>query len=112
MIPSKLVKPPRVAASPVHLECRYHCMLALPGRNLEQSHYVVVGQVIGVYIKDEAITPEGRIDVLKLRPLARLGYHDYTSVESCFTMLPIGPHAEIRQAGLAGKPLSSPSKTE
>ena len=112
MIPSKLVKPPRVAASPVHLECRYHCMLALPGRNLEQSHYVVVGQVIGVYIKDEAITPEGRIDVLKLRPLARLGYHDYTSVESCFTMPPIGPHAEIRQASLAGKPLSSPSKTE
>jgi flavin reductase (DIM6/NTAB) family NADH-FMN oxidoreductase RutF len=40
MEPSVLVKPPRVAASPVHLECRYHCMLALPGRNLEQSHYV------------------------------------------------------------------------
>jgi flavin reductase (DIM6/NTAB) family NADH-FMN oxidoreductase RutF len=108
MIPSKLVKPPRVAASPVHLECRYHCTLALPGRNLEQSHYVVVGQVIGVPIKDDAITPEGRIDVLKLRPLARLGYHDYTSVESCFTMPPIGPHSEIRQAGLAGK--SMPDK--
>jgi flavin reductase (DIM6/NTAB) family NADH-FMN oxidoreductase RutF len=106
MIPSKLVKPPRVAASPVHLECRYHCTLALPGRNLEQSHYVVIGQVIGVHIKDEAITPEGRIDVLKLRPLARLGYHDYTSVESCFTMPPTGPHAEIRMAGLAGKPLA------
>jgi flavin reductase (DIM6/NTAB) family NADH-FMN oxidoreductase RutF len=105
MIPSKLVKPPRVAASPVHLECRYHCTLALPGRNLEQSHYVVIGQVIGVHIKDEAITAEGRIDVLKLRPLARLGYHDYTSVESFFTMRPIGPHADIRAAGLAGKPM-------
>ena len=105
MIPSRLVKPPRVAKSPVHLECRYHCMLALPGRNLEQSHYVVVGQVIGVHIKDDAITAEGRIDVLKLRPLARLGYHDYTSVESFFTMKPTGPHADIRQAGLAGKPM-------
>jgi flavin reductase (DIM6/NTAB) family NADH-FMN oxidoreductase RutF len=105
MIPSKLVKPPRVAASPVHLECRYHCTLALPGRNLEQSHYVVIGQVIGVHIKDEAITAEGRIDVLKLRPLARLGYHDYTSVETFFTMPPIGPHADIRAAGLAGKPM-------
>jgi flavin reductase (DIM6/NTAB) family NADH-FMN oxidoreductase RutF len=105
MIPSTLVKPPRVAASPVHLECRYHCMLALPGRNLEQSHYVVIGQVIGVHIKDEAITAEGRIDILKLRPLARLGYHDYTSVESFFTMRPIGPHADIRAAGLAGKPM-------
>jgi flavin reductase (DIM6/NTAB) family NADH-FMN oxidoreductase RutF len=103
MIPSTLVKPPRVAASPIHLECRYHCTLALPGRNLEQSHYVVVGRVIGVQIKDDAITPEGRVDVLKLRPLARLGYHDYTSVESLFTMPPVGPHSDIRQAGLAGK---------
>jgi flavin reductase (DIM6/NTAB) family NADH-FMN oxidoreductase RutF len=105
MIASTLVKPPRVAASPIHLECRYHCTLALPGRNLEQSHYVVVGRVIGVHIKDDAIAENGRIDVLKLRPLARLGYHDYTSVESFFTMPPVGPHTEIRQAGLAGKPL-------
>jgi flavin reductase (DIM6/NTAB) family NADH-FMN oxidoreductase RutF len=104
MIPSSLVKPPRVAASPVHLECRYHCTLALPGRNLEQSHYVVIGRVVGVHIKDEAITPEGRIDVLKLRPLARLGYHDYTSIESVFTMRPVGPHLDIRQSGLSGKP--------
>ncbi|HVA14705.1 MAG TPA: flavin reductase family protein [Stellaceae bacterium] len=104
MIASTLVKPPRVAASPIHLECRYHCTLALPGRNLEQSHYVVVGRVVGVHIKDDAITADGRIDVLKLRPLARLGYHDYTSVESLFTMPPVGPHLEARQAGLAGKP--------
>jgi len=111
MEPSVLVKPPRVAASPVHLECRYHCMLALPGRNLEQSHYVVVGHVIGVHIRDEVLTPDGRIDILKIRPLARLGYHDYTSVESLFTMAPIGPGAELRKAGLEGRPMPA-RKTE
>ena len=108
MEPSVLVKPPRVAASPVHLECRYHCMLALPGRNLEQSHYVVVGRVIGVHIRDEMLTPDGRVDILKIRPLARLGYHDYTSVESLFTMTPIGPGAELRKAGLEGRPVPPP----
>ncbi len=105
MIPSRIVKPPRVAASPIHLECRYHCTLSLPGRNLEQSHYVVVGRVVGVHIKDDAITADGRIDVLKIRPLARMGYHDYTSVDHIFTMPPVGPHLDVRQAGLAGKPV-------
>jgi len=42
---------------------------------------------------------------VKIRPLARLGYHDYTSVESSFTMRPVGPYAEIRDAGLEGRPL-------
>jgi len=104
MIPSNLVAPPRVAASPVHLECTYYSMLALPGRNLELSHYVVIGRVIGVHIRDDAFTADGKIDILKLRPLARLGYHDYTSVETLFTMPPTGPRAELRKSGLEGKP--------
>src|SRR5215469_1043700 len=103
MIPSNLVAPPRVAASPVHLECTYYSMLALPGRNLELSHYVVIGRVIGVHIRDDAFTADGKIDILKLRPLARLGYHDYTSVETLFTMPPTGPRAELRKSGLEGK---------
>src|SRR4029079_4938219 len=48
MIRSRLVKPPRVAASPVHLECRFHCSLALPGNAADQVHHVVVGRVVGV----------------------------------------------------------------
>ena len=43
--------------------------------------------------------------MLKLRPLARLGYHDYTSVEVIFTMPPIGPYAAVRDAGLEGRPI-------
>jgi flavin reductase (DIM6/NTAB) family NADH-FMN oxidoreductase RutF len=85
MIPSRLVQPPRVAASPVHLECKFHCAVALPARVLDQVHHIVIGRVIGVHIRDDALTADGKLDVLKIRPLARLGYHDYTSVESSFT---------------------------
>jgi flavin reductase (DIM6/NTAB) family NADH-FMN oxidoreductase RutF len=104
MTPSRLVKPPRVAASPVQLECKFHCSLALPGTVFDQVHHVVIGRVVGVHIRDEMITEEGRLDVLKMRPLARLGYHDYTTVESVFTMVPDGPNMKARQSGLEGRP--------
>jgi flavin reductase (DIM6/NTAB) family NADH-FMN oxidoreductase RutF len=105
MIGSRIVKAPRVAASPVNLECKFHSSTALPARTLDGVHHVVIGLVVGVHIRDDALTPEGKLDVVKVRPLARLGYHDYTSVESSFTMKPIGPYAAERDAGLEGRPI-------
>jgi flavin reductase (DIM6/NTAB) family NADH-FMN oxidoreductase RutF len=104
MIPSIIVKPPRVADSPVQLECKLQCVVALPGNSFEQVHHVVIGRVVGVHIRDDVITPEGKIDVLKIRPLARLGYFDYTTVDSVFSMPPDGPNAEARRRGLEGRP--------
>src|SRR3954471_13769906 len=105
MVPCRLVGPPRVAASPVHLECKFHCSLALPGNALDQVHHVVVGRVVGVHIRDGVITSDGKLDVLKIRPLARLGYFDYTTIDSTFTMPPRGPQIEARKLGLEGRPL-------
>jgi flavin reductase (DIM6/NTAB) family NADH-FMN oxidoreductase RutF len=107
MIPCRIVKAPRVAASPVHLECRFHCSLALPGNAFDQVHHVIIGRVVGVHIRDDALTPEGKLDVVKIRPLARLGYFDYTTVDSAFTMPPFGPDIEARVAGLEGRPNSA-----
>ncbi len=107
MIPSRIVKAPRVAASPVHLECRFHCSLALPGNAFDRVHHVVIGRVVGVHIRDDALTPEGKLDVVKIRPLARLGYFDYTTVDSVFTMPPFGPNLGAREAGLEGRPSRS-----
>jgi flavin reductase (DIM6/NTAB) family NADH-FMN oxidoreductase RutF len=83
---SRLVRPPRVKGAPVHFECRLHQIIRLPGRNPSAEHNAVIGQVIGVHIDDEALTADGRIDILKIRPIARLGYKDYTSVDSIFQM--------------------------
>jgi len=101
MIPSNLVKPYRVKESPIHLECEYFSSIICPGRTPSDSHEVVIGRVIGVHIRDDVLTPEGKIDVLKVRPLARLGYFDYTSVESVFSMAPEGERA---RAGMEGRP--------
>ena len=84
--PSQMVRPPRVAASPVHFECKYHDTVELPGNRVESVHHVVFAKVIGIHIKDEFITGDGLVDVLKIRPIARLGYKDYTSVDSVFSM--------------------------
>jgi flavin reductase (DIM6/NTAB) family NADH-FMN oxidoreductase RutF len=85
-LPSRLVRPPRVKGSPVHFECRLHQIVTLPGRKPSSEHHVVIGRVVAVHIDDEALTADGRVDVLKIRPIARLGYKDYTSVDAVFQM--------------------------
>lgn len=86
--PSRLVKPPRIAESPINIECRYYTTVTLPGHDWQTNHHVVIGRVIGIHIRDDLIMADGKIDVLKLRPLARLGYFDYTSVETVFSIEP------------------------
>lgn len=84
--PSKLVKPPRVARSPAALECKYHQTVTLPGVNGLDGNYLVIGQVVGIYIADEFIA-DGMVDITKYRPIARLGYMDYTVVDEVFSMM-------------------------
>jgi len=85
-LPSRLVRPPRVNGSPVHFECRLHQVVMLPGHKPSSEHHVVIGRVVAVHIDDAALTADGRVDVVKIRPIARLGYKDYTSVDSIFQM--------------------------
>jgi len=83
--PATLVKAPRVAESPVNLECRLLQILDLPSRDPAQPNSAVLGQVVGVHIED-AIVRDGMIDMTRFRPIARLGYMDYTVVDTVFTM--------------------------
>lgn len=78
-LPSRLVAPRRVAASPVHFECRLLRWLHLPGNLPASGVHLLIGEVIGIHI-DEAAIRDGRIDLAALQPLARLGYRDYTRV--------------------------------
>jgi flavin reductase (DIM6/NTAB) family NADH-FMN oxidoreductase RutF len=85
--PSQIVKACRVAESPVHFECAYHQTIRLPGNGTMGTADIVFARVIGIHINDEFIGADGKINVLKIRPIARLGYYDYTSVESVFEMI-------------------------
>ncbi len=79
--PSRFVKPPRIAQSPVAFECRHHATVMLPGNTPDTAHRLVIGRVVGVHIADDALTPDGKFDVARLKPLARLGYADYACVD-------------------------------
>jgi flavin reductase (DIM6/NTAB) family NADH-FMN oxidoreductase RutF len=83
---SRLVRPPRVKGSPVHFECRLHQIVRLPGHTPASDHHVVIGRVVAVHIDDGVLTPDGLVDILKIRPIARLGYKDYASVDAVFQM--------------------------
>jgi flavin reductase (DIM6/NTAB) family NADH-FMN oxidoreductase RutF len=100
--PSTRVRPPRVAQSPIQFECQYLQTVRLPGNGRLGTVDVVFGRVVAVHIADSAIDSRGRIDITRLKPLARMGYHDYTCVESVFTMRPQG--GPTRLGGLEGSP--------
>jgi len=86
--PSLLVKPPRVANSPSALECRLWKTLPLPRLDVSQPESVIVfGQVVAIYI-DDAYVKDGIVDTGEMRPLARMGYMDYSAVtpDTVFTL--------------------------
>lgn len=80
------VKPKRVAESPVQFECEFVQSIRLPGNSRAGSCDLVIGRVVMIHIKDEYILPDGKLDVIKIRPLARLGYTDYTTVQEVFSL--------------------------
>lgn len=67
---SERVAPPRVAASPVALECVVHATLGIGAST------VVLGRVV-LAVVDEAVLTDGRPDVALLRPLSRLGADEW-----------------------------------
>jgi flavin reductase (DIM6/NTAB) family NADH-FMN oxidoreductase RutF len=77
---SRVIQPPYVADSPVAMECTLHSIIPLPGNG-----HMVLGQVVGVHIKDKHIK-DGLLDVTSYVPLARLGYMDYAVVDTVFSL--------------------------
>jgi len=100
--PSNLVKPARVAESPVHFECRYYQTLRLPGDGPMGSVDIIIGRVVGIHINEDFITPDGKLDIPRIKPLARMGYYDYTAVESVFEMEIPGMNKDLID-GLEGR---------
>ena len=84
--PSRLVKPPRVAASPASFECRVTEVVKLKDLDGRDSgRRLVLGRVVGVHL-DERFVREGRVDSAAMRPIARGGYDEYSVVDRVFSM--------------------------
>lgn len=83
--PSAKVKPPRVAESPVALECVLHATVGI-GRST-----VVLGRVVHAAV-DEAVLRDDRPAIDLLDPVARLGANEWGHVGEIRTITRIGYH--------------------
>ena len=81
------ISAPLVAGAPAHLECVYYDHITLPDNGRGNHSVMVMGTIVGIHI-DEAIIADGRVDVSRYTPVARLGYKDYTAVRDLFEMTP------------------------
>jgi flavin reductase (DIM6/NTAB) family NADH-FMN oxidoreductase RutF len=85
--PSRMVKPPRVAASPCALECKLIKIVPMETCDGQPVDcHVVFGQVVGVHIEDRFVVG-GRLDTAAMQPLARCGYDEYVMVERVFSLV-------------------------
>lgn len=83
----RLVNAPFVAEAYAALECELIDIIRPRALDGTLSGYImVIGQVVGIHI-DPAVLKEGKIDMAKAAPLARLGYRDYSDGSRTFEMI-------------------------
>jgi flavin reductase (DIM6/NTAB) family NADH-FMN oxidoreductase RutF len=82
-ISSELVKAPRVAESPVTMECRL--VQIIPNGEVPTGGHVIIGEVLLVHVADELWAGD-QVDVAKLRPIGRLGGDLYCRTTDVFEM--------------------------
>ncbi|MEZ5751551.1 MAG: flavin reductase family protein [Paracoccaceae bacterium] len=80
--PCQTIACSRVAAAPAALECRLTQIVPLAGA----ANTMVLGVVTGVYLRDDCVV-NGKFDITRFTPAARLGYRDYCYVEAPFEVL-------------------------
>jgi|SRR5688572_23595667 len=82
----RLVKPPRVAASPAALECKVTQVVRLQALDGSLGGTLVLGQVVGIHI-DPRFVKNGQLDAVAMQPIARCGYHEYTVIDRVFSIV-------------------------
>ncbi|MCW9043589.1 MAG: flavin reductase family protein [Pseudopelagicola sp.] len=79
--PCETIDCPRLLGAPASLECRVTDILKIKG----EFNHVVHGEVVGIHLRDDCLR-DGIFDITTFRPLARLGYREYSVVDNTFTL--------------------------
>lgn len=83
---SRMVKPPRVAASPCNLECKVLKILNFGGGDEGPETDIVFGQVVGIHIAPGFLDADGYFDTAKAQPVTRLGGAEYAVSQPSFVL--------------------------
>lgn len=82
-LPSRKVRPPRIAEAPVAMECRLVQTIAL-GR---KPNHLVIGEVVYFHYHDGIVNERFHVDVGRINPIARLaGRGGYARITDRFEM--------------------------
>lgn len=79
MLPSRHVRAPRLAATPVQMECRLDQAIVL-GRGINTLY---IGEVVAFHLSDQVYDGR-RVDAARMRPIARLGGPYYAALGEIF----------------------------
>jgi len=86
--PSRVVRPPRVAESPVAFECRTERVIRT-GPGVPAAGNIVLGRVVHVFVRDDLINERFHINPEGLAAVGRMGGTVYTRTRERFNM-PMG----------------------
>ena len=83
-LPSRFVRPCRVAESPVHLECKL--LQIVPVGDGPLSANICIGEVLCFHVARDHLLADGTVDGRKIDLVARLGADDYATMRDRFTL--------------------------
>lgn len=84
-VASERILPPRLAESPINLECELHDIMQV-GADEVGSGTIIVGRIVLVHVDDSVLT-DGKLDYEKYTTIGRMGGMEYTRTRDRFTMV-------------------------
>jgi flavin reductase (DIM6/NTAB) family NADH-FMN oxidoreductase RutF len=82
--PSVVVRPPRVADSLIHFECKLSHIVEIG--NQPGGGSVVIGEIVHLHVDEHVLLGEDKIDLTALRPIGRLAGSAYVRVTDIYEM--------------------------
>ena len=90
--PSVIVRPPRVAESLIHFECKLSQMIEIG--NQPGGGSVVLGEIVHLHVDERVLFGEDKIDLAALKPIGRLAGSAYVRMTDIYEME--RPKSQIR----------------
>ena len=81
-LPSERVAPPRVAESPVAMECRLERIVEVGNG----ANAIIVGEILLWHVRDDLVV-NGRIDLRRLEAVGRMSGPTYTRTHDLFDLV-------------------------
>ena len=84
LAPSVTVKPPRVAESPIHFECKLREIIEIS--NEPGGGSIVIGSIVHIHVNDGVMLAGDKINLTALKPIGRLMGNAYCRVTDIIEM--------------------------